>query len=658
MLKRIILFFAISSIFTFKYTYARSSQNDLWQIIQSDTFPYQLQYSQEKITAQKMLEELSSSISQATDDYFQSLKTVIIYQSLAGNIKTTDSLIHAYSEINPQKINELIAVKLFISWLPCIQSYEGEQCVEKKNTLQKFLKENFITSEHNEAMKWYWIGQMLSDTISIDHSNKDFIYSPQLDEKDNPPAFNGAVLAISRNPNAINILISNGYREPVRLFEINKKGIWTDITQTAQLDSIPGGHRMYSTDINNDGYQDILILRNLPSGRPAYLYPSLLINQKDGTYKDISHEAGFNIPQRSDCACFLDANNDGRLDIFLGGEGLPSLLFIQKDSNKFEESAGAYGIVTRPHKVVDCATYDINNDGNNDLLLSTYNYTNIVYEYQIINQQYPFFVNQSQRYDFHLPYKGNNFITGDFDGDQEIEIVSNTDHSYNDKDVIFNILSGKYQPDESPRMWNMDTLAPASTQDLSPVLTYSRAAVNIDKGNSRPHILSGGGRNWDEWYPISFYQFENDSDKHSLISLKNQPNYINSMTVTPLPNTGQPVIWVKGGYPNTLLKNKVSSYVQAYDGGKFISIHLTGKDRKDALGSKITVTIKNKNGAEVKRTRYIQAIDSRGNGAGQNIWYIPANSSIKSILVKWFNGKEQIIHNTFVKKPLVEIIEE
>lgn len=637
---------------------AQSPADNLWKTIQSDTFPHQLQYSQEKITAQKMLEELSTSISNTSEDYFQSLKTVLIYQSLSGNFPVADSLIRISSRNFPERKNELTATKLFLEWLPCAQYPESDICLKKKKALRDFLKNHLITKEHNEAMKWYWIGQMLSDSVKIERKHQDFIFSPQLDTQNNPLSYNGAVVATNRNPASINLLVSNDYREPLQLFEIDKKGTWTNITKVALLDNIPGGSRLYSVDINNDGFQDIVVLRNLPPGNPAYLYPSLLMNQKDGTYRDISTEAGLNLPQRSICACFLDANEDGRLDIFLGGDRAPSLLFIQSDSNKFIESAGTFGIVTKPHKVVDCAALDINKDHKTDLLLSTYNYTNLVYEYQKINHQYHFFVNQSQKYDFHLPYKGGNFMIGDFDGDQQTDVISNTDHSHSNKDVVFNLLSGKYAPDEYPLMRNLDNFNQLSPVQIHPLLTYSNTAIILDKGENRPYILSAGGRSWDEWYPLTFYQLNNDSGKHSLLSLPFQPAFINSMTITPLPKTNQPVIWMKGGYPNTALKNKLSTYLQAGNGGKFIQINLIGKVRKDALGATITVVTKDSGGKEIKRARIIQVTDSQGKGAGQNIWLIPYKSTVSSIEIKWSDGQIQIINKIEKNKNFFNIFQD
>lgn len=632
---------------------AQSANERLWLTIQSDTFPYQLRYEFEDVIADEMLRELSTITPSNSQEYDEAVKTVIIYQSLVGNNKVVDSLIQIKVQENSSIVNELIATSLYLDWLPCAQSSEGQECSTKKNAIQDFLKNNFITSEPNEAMRWHWTSKMLNDSSLIARQNENFLPSPQLFQEELSPSYPGAIVAVKRTSTSNNVLISNGYRTPIKLLEQNKKGEWIDITPSAHLDSIPGGDKIYAVDINNNGFQDLLILRNISSNN--YLFPSLLINQGDGTYKDMSIEAGFDTPQKSTCACFIDANDDGKLDIFLGNDKYPSLLFIQEQDGSFKEAAKSYGLITHPHSVVDCAVYDINQDGNNDLLLSTYYYTNFSYVFKKLNDEYPFFINTSRETEYFSPYKGGNYIIGDFDGDQSMNIISNTDHSLLDKNVVFNILSGTSGPDEFPMMWDLENFNNNNTVDQYPLLTYARAAINIDLGKDRPYILFGGGRQLDELYPTTFYQFLDDHYFYELLSLKDQPLMINSMTVTPQLKTQQPVIWMKGGFPNSRLKNKIATYTQATHEGQFFTIQLKGKNRKDGLGSLITVVTTDENGKETRRTRLIQAVSSDGKGAGQDIWFLPPASTIQEVRIKWPSGQEQVLDKIRLKRNNMQI---
>lgn len=645
------------SLLLFPFYSWSNTSDDLWKTIELDTFPYNYQYKYENKTADKMLEELNMHLKVSSEDYDYELRTTLIYQALAGNKNNVDSLILIAKSSSSPITNELIATQQFIDWLSCEQFPNTKECQEKLNTLQIFLKNNYISEDSNEAMKWHWINKMVTDSVLIDRESKDFIYAPQLEDKDNLPEYNGAVLATHRFQNSTNVLVSNGYNQAISLFELNPKGKWINITKAANLDSIPGGQRMYAVDINNDGLQDIFIVRKMSSGRPTYLYPTLLLNQGDGTYLNLGKDIGFNIPQRANCACFLDANGDGRLDIFVGNENYGSQLYIQNDNLQFVESANQYGLVTKPYKIRDCIAIDVNQDNQLDLLLSTYNYSNYAYVHETIDNKYPFFIDKAKDYNFFSPYKGGHFLVGDYNGDQSINVIANTDHSTNDRDVISNILSGSYGPDEYPKMWNLDSFNHSSIEQY-PLLTYSNTYLNIDKGNSRPYIIFGGGKTWDEYYPLTFYQFLDDHYFYQLIKLKHQPNFVSSMTITPSFKTQQPVIWMKGGLANTTLKSSLATYLQSANEGQFYRIHLIGKYRKDALGSKITLTTEDAKGKTIKRTRVIQITDSQGGGAGQEIWYLPQDSKINSIEILWADQKSQRFFPKKMKNNTITIIQE
>ncbi|HUH75568.1 MAG TPA: VCBS repeat-containing protein [Chitinophagales bacterium] len=639
------------------YSWA-DTKDELWKTIELDTFPYNYQYKYEKKTADKMLEELNLHLKTNSEDHDYELKTTLLYQALAGNKNKVDSLIKVSKLSSSPNTNELLATQLFIDWLSCDQYPDTKECQEKLKALQTFLRNNYITEDVNEAMKWHWINKMVTDSVLIDRESKDFIYTPQLDEKDNLPEYKGAVLSTHRFQNSTNVLISDGYNEPIRLFELDKKGKWKNITKEAHLDSIPGGQRMYAVDINNDGLQDIFIVRKMSSGRLFYLYPTLLVNQGDGTYLNLGKDIGFNVPQRANCACFLDANGDGRLDIFVGNENYGSQLYIQTDSLQFVESANQYGLITKPYKIRDCVAIDVNHDNQLDLLLSTYNYSNYAYIHETIGDKFPFFIDKAKDYNFFAPYKGGHFLVGDYNGNQNTNVIANTDHSTNDRDVISNILSGTYGPDEFPIMWNLENFNSTNTLEQYPLLTYSNTYLNIDKGNSRPYILFGGGKNWDEYYPLTFYQFLDDHYFYQLMKLKHQPNFVSSMTITPSIKTQQPVIWMKGGYVNSALKNNIATYLQNGNEGQFYRIQLIGKYRKDALGSKITLTTEDAKGKPTKRTRVIQITDSQGGGAGQEIWYLPQDSKIHSIEILWTDQKSQTFIPKKIKNNTITIIQE
>lgn len=122
------------------------------------------------------------------------------------------------------------------------------------------------------------------------------------------------------------------------------------------------------TDYNNDGCIDILVLRGgweFPQPR------SLLRNNCNGTFTDVTAGSGLEKPTSSQTAVWVDINNDGLLDLFAGNETGPSQLFLNRGDGKFEDisvSSGVSGDGTSFSKGVAAADYD--NDGFVDLYVS------------------------------------------------------------------------------------------------------------------------------------------------------------------------------------------------------------------------------------------------------------------------------------------------
>lgn len=651
-MKRLLLTLFLSCNIFLANASSDANRDTLWYKISLDTFPGNFYYHEEQKTAQATLNDLSRHPEPHSEDYDFSLKSVLVFQTLVGNYDIADSLIQVKAAVNSKFVNELTATKLYIQWLQCGQENTTSACNQYKEALQTFLRNNFISEDVNEAMKWHWITKMINDSVLINHTSDLFTFAPQLSEKDNQPEYRGAILATQRNPNSTNILISNSYLQPIKLMELNKKGKWIDITSAASLDSIPGGEKMYSVDINNDGYYDIVILRNITSYNSNYLYPSILINQKNGTYKDISLEKGFNVPQKSVCACFFDADKDGRLDIFLGNEGYNSLLFLQKDSLNFIESANALGINTRPHKVVDCVVIN-NKFGVQNLYLTTYNYNNLLYEYQLLDEKYPFYINRAFDYQFDRPYQSGNLLTGDFDGDGFINLLINSDYSRFDNSNIYHILAGGIDVEEFPLM--KDLSFEQDESEIHPILSFMQTAVQVDAGTPQPYLFYSGGVQYQELYPLVQLQHRKDHLFYQMLLLPKQPLFLNSMTITSNPKTFQPILWMKGGSTYSKLKNTISTYQQNENKGKFIKIKLIGKKILDPIGATITLTTKNSNGMELKRSRKIQVVDSQGKGAGQDIWFIPENSTISEIEIVWPNYQIQKLDKIDCKAKTITI---
>ncbi len=180
------------------------------------------------------------------------------------------------------------------------------------------------------------------------------------------------------NDGYLDLVISGLYvSEQLQYFRNNGDGSFTDITEKAKLKGIMGGLNITQTDYNNDGFKDIFILRGGWQGDFGDEPNSLLKNNGDGTFTDVTTISGLLSFHPTQTATWNDFNNDGWLDVFIGNESPqnsakmhPSELYMNNGDGTFREvGAAANANVISFVKGVTSGDYD--NDGWKDLFLST-----------------------------------------------------------------------------------------------------------------------------------------------------------------------------------------------------------------------------------------------------------------------------------------------
>jgi enediyne biosynthesis protein E4 len=96
-----------------------------------------------------------------------------------------------------------------------------------------------------------------------------------------------------------------------RLYKNNRDGTFTDVTRQAGLEAAGWANAVCVADYDNDGYEDIFC---------TYFGQNRLYrNLGNGTFKDVTKEAGLeNSKARWGAGCsFFDYNRDGHLDLFV-----------------------------------------------------------------------------------------------------------------------------------------------------------------------------------------------------------------------------------------------------------------------------------------------------------------------------------------------------
>jgi hypothetical protein len=174
-----------------------------------------------------------------------------------------------------------------------------------------------------------------------------------------------------------------GLRDQLRFFKNDGRGGFVDRTIEAGLSGQLGGINLNHADYNNDGRPDIYVIRG---GwlREAGLHPdSLLRNNGDGTFEDVTEHAGLLSFHPTHSTAWGDFNNDGWLDLFVAHEdwGLnthPVQLFQNNRNGTFSDRAAEFGFgVMGVIKGVTWGDYD--NDGWPDLYLSRFDQPNLLF---------------------------------------------------------------------------------------------------------------------------------------------------------------------------------------------------------------------------------------------------------------------------------------
>ena len=131
-------------------------------------------------------------------------------------------------------------------------------------------------------------------------------------------------------------------------------------------------------DLNGDGWDDFYLMSRWGKNQ-------LFINQQDGTFQERAADYGLDIMNHCTSAVFVDLDNDGDKDLFLGRSHTRSM-YLENDAGTFSDASADCGVML-PAMVTSVSAGDYNRDGLIDLFVTCYGSSRLAQRFLRPSQQ-------------------------------------------------------------------------------------------------------------------------------------------------------------------------------------------------------------------------------------------------------------------------------
>jgi hypothetical protein len=171
-------------------------------------------------------------------------------------------------------------------------------------------------------------------------------------------------------------------------------------------------------DYDNDGWQDILLVNSMdwPGHKSGKSFPALYHNNGDGTFSDVTRQAGLAMEMYGLGCTVGDYDNDGYVDIYITTVG-SNHLFHNLGNGKFADVTATAGVAD-PGFSASAVWFDYDNDGKLDLFVAHY------IDWSIETDQYCSLDNKNKSYCTPQRYKGESSTLFHNKGDGTFENVT------------------------------------------------------------------------------------------------------------------------------------------------------------------------------------------------------------------------------------------
>lgn len=448
-----------------------------------------------------------------------------------------------------------------------------------------------------------------------------------------------------------------------KLFRNLGDGKFLDVANSVDLSFTRGIYTngVGAADIDNDGWTDLFITTG--SNKTDFL----LINNGNGTFSNISEAAGISSKTYGSSITFLDVNNDGLLDIYVGNYGpspgdpcLPNVLYVNKGNRSFVDETVKWGLDDIGCTLAVSFT-DIDNDGRKEIFVG--NDFGSIYE---PNKVFKFDTTTNKYIDVALKMKLDSrmnsmgVIGGDYNEDGFYDYyITNIDSNKFYKNNVKHVFEEVAIPSGTsiPRFVN-----PQSPNGFTAVTSWGGAFVDADHDTYLDLFVANG-------HLLTPNDFKDESkllrnlgngnfEDISTISGFNSPLKSRGFAYFDFDNDGDidialcNVILFQGKTDESqLIKNNLNETSQT----NWLQVKLQGTyTNRDAIGSSLTFYIGNR--------KFIKEVHGGGDtfySTNTLIQHLGMGrfDNVDSIEVRWLDGDKKVVRN-INKNQKIKIIQD
>ncbi len=600
-------------------------------------------------------------------------KAIDIYKQLLGNGAKNDYL-----------QSQFITKKLALAYLRlgertnCIHNHTAESCIypispggvhaDKTGSEEaiKLYKKLLEQDSHDYESRWLiniaymttgeypaqvppdlLIKQENKDALDRIKPFKDVAGSLGLNTRD---MAGGVIIDDFNNDGYPDIITSSwGLDETMHYFQNNRNGTFTDMSQHSGLGYLTGGLQIIQTDYNNDGLKDIFVLRGAWQGKFGKEPNSLLRNNGDGTFTDVTRQSGLLSFHPTQTATWADFNNDGWLDLFIGNESKPGddnpcELYINNKNGTFTNVAVQANCAISAF-VKGVTSGDFDNDGLPDIFISTMTGEEILLKNETVKNGPVKFKNVTQVAG--IKKNPGTFATWfwDYDNDGWPDILI-CGYGYTESLAKYAAQAALHIPNgDVGKVYLYRNKHDGTFEDVSDKmglnkLTYAMGGNfgDIDNDGYLDFYLGTGNRLFESLIPNKLFK---NVDGKRFIDVTSSARVGSlqkghGVSFADMNNDGNEDIFIHlgGAYAGDAYENAL--YINPGQGGNhWINIALEGaKSNRAAIGAHIKVTFKS-NGIERSVYRDVNSGGSFGSNPLQQHIGIAQATLIENIEIKW-----------------------